>query len=68
MLSSLYFIIKWVKNIYESNDLNDCNVYESKPLKNKRTMGLNGHLSIRDSTPTSCHQVSYLHINSPIIE
>ena len=35
---------------------------------NKRPTGPNGHLSIRDSTPTSCQKGSYLHINSHIIE
>ena len=35
---------------------------------NKRPTGLNCHLSIRDLTPTSCQKVSYLYINSPIIE
>ena len=35
---------------------------------NKRPMGLNGHLSIRDFTLTSCQKGSYLYINSPIIE
>ena len=29
---------------------------------------LNGHLSIRDFTLTSCQKGSYLYINSPIIE
>ena len=33
---------------------------------NKRPMDLNGHLSIRDSTLTSCQKGSYLQINSPI--
>ena len=37
-------------------------------LKNKRPMGLNGRLSIRDFTLTSCQKDSYLYINSPIIE
>ena len=36
--------------------------------KTKGPMGLNGHLSIRDCTLTSCQKGSYLHINSPIIE
>ena len=31
-------------------------------------MGLNGPLSIRDFTLTSCQKDSYLYINSPIIE
>ena len=35
---------------------------------NKRPTGLNGHLSIRDFTLTSCQKGSYLYINSPIIE
>ena len=35
---------------------------------NKRPTGLNGHLSIRDFTPTSCQKGSYLYINNPIIE
>ena len=35
---------------------------------NKRPTGLNGHLSIRDFTLTSCQRGSYLDINSPIIE
>ena len=35
---------------------------------NKRPIGLNGHLHIRDFTLTSCQKGSYLHINSPIIE
>ena len=33
---------------------------------NKRLTGLNGHLSIRDLTLTSCQQGAYLHSNSPI--
>ena len=37
-------------------------------LANKRPTGLNGHLSIRDSTLTSCQKGTYLHINSYIIE
>ena len=37
-------------------------------LSGHHTMGLNGHLSIRDCTPTSCQKGSNLHINSPIIE
>ena len=36
--------------------------------RNKRPTGLNGHLSIRDFTLTSCQKGSYLYINSPIIE
>ena len=36
--------------------------------KNKRPTGLNGHLSIRDFTLTSCQKGSYLYINSPIKE
>ena len=39
-----------------------------KPKKEKRPNGLNGHLSIRDSTLTSCQKGSYLHINRTIIE
>ena len=35
---------------------------------NKRPTGLNGHLSIRDFTLTSCQKGSYLYINSPIIK
>ena len=35
---------------------------------NKRPTGLNGHLSIRDFTLTSCRKGSYLYINSPIKE
>ena len=35
---------------------------------NKRPTGLNGHLSIRDFTLTSCQKGSYLYINNPIIE
>ena len=34
----------------------------------KRPTCLNGHLSIRDFTLTSCQKGAYLHINSPIIE
>ena len=34
----------------------------------KRPTGLNGHLSIRDFTLTSCQKGSYLNINSPIKE
>ena len=34
----------------------------------KRTTDLNGHLSIRDSTVTSCQKGSHLHINRPLIE
>ena len=34
----------------------------------KRPTGLNGHLSIRDFTLTSCQRSSYLHINRSIIE
>ena len=37
-------------------------------LDNKRPTCLNGHLSIRDFTLTSCQKGSYLYINSPIIE
>ena len=37
-------------------------------LLNKRPTGLNGHLSIRDFTLTSCQKGSYLYINVPIIE
>ena len=40
----------------------------SKQIFNKRPTGLNGHLSIRDFTLTSCQKGSYLYINSPIIE
>ena len=36
--------------------------------KNKRPSGLNGHLSIRDFTLTSCQRCSYLYINSPVID
>ena len=36
--------------------------------KNKRLLGLNRHLSIRDSTTTSCQKGSYLNVNRPIIE
>ena len=39
-----------------------------KPKKEKRPNGLNGHLSIRDSTLTSCQKGSYWHISCPIIE
>ena len=39
-----------------------------KAFKNKRSTGLNGHLSIRDFTLTSCQKGSYLYINSPNIE
>ena len=39
-----------------------------KSYLNKRPTGLNGHLSIRDFTLTSCQKGSYLYINSPIIE
>ena len=35
---------------------------------NRRPKGLNGHLSIRDSTLTSCQNGSYLYIRYPIIE
>ena len=35
---------------------------------NKRPTGLYSHLSIRDSSLTSCLKGSYLHINNPIIE
>ena len=34
--------------------------------ENKKLIGLNGHLSIKDSTLTSCQNGSYLHTNSPI--
>ena len=45
------------------------NIERHATLKeNKRPMGLNNHLSIRDSTLTSCKKGSYLHINSPSIE
>ena len=37
-------------------------------MNNKRPTGLNGHLSIRDFTLTSCQKGSYLYINIPIIE
>ena len=37
-------------------------------FSNKRPTGLNGHLSIRDLTLTSCQKGSNLYINSPIIE
>ena len=37
-------------------------------LKNKRPTGLNGHLSIRYFTLTSCQKGSYLHKKGPIIE
>ena len=37
-------------------------------LKNKRPTCLNSHLSIRDSTLTSCQKGSYFHIYRPIIE
>ena len=33
---------------------------------NKRPKGLNGHLSIRDFTLSSCQKGAYLHINRPI--
>ena len=33
-----------------------------------RPTGLNGHLIIRDSTPTSCQKGSYLHNDSPVIQ
>ena len=36
--------------------------------KNEKPICLNGHLSIRDFTLTSCQKSSYLYINSPIIE
>ena len=36
--------------------------------EDKRPSGLNGHLSIRDFSLTSCQRGSYLYINSPIIE
>ena len=41
-------------------------ILKNTPL-NKRTTGLNGHLSIRDFTLNSCQKGAYLHINSPII-
>ena len=37
-------------------------------ILNKRPPVLNGHLNIRDSTPSSSQKDPYLHINSPIIE
>ena len=40
----------------------------SDVMKYKRPTGLNGHLSIRDFTLTSCQKGAYLYINSPIIE
>ena len=35
---------------------------------NKRPKGVDGHLSIKDSSLTSCQKGSYLHISCPIIE
>ena len=37
-------------------------------VNKQETYGLHVHLSIRDSTLTSCQKGSYLHINSCIIE
>ena len=47
-----------------------CKVWLNWPIgsQDKRPTGLNGHLSIRDFTLTSCQKGSYLYINSPIIE
>ena len=42
--------------------LNQLNFSSARPT------GLNGHLIIRDSTPTSCQKGSYLHNDSPVIE
>ena len=39
-----------------------------KFTQDKRPTGLKDHLSIRDSTLTSCQKGSYLHINGIIIE
>ena len=41
---------------------------ETQRHLNKRPMVLNGHLSIRNSTLTSCQKDSYFHINRLIIE
>ena len=42
--------------------LNQLNFSSARPT------GLNGHLIIRDSTPTSCQKGSYLHNDRPVIE
>ena len=47
---------------------NLCLIMRVLELINKRATGLNGHLSIRDFTLTSCQKGSYLYINRPMIE
>ena len=48
-----------LENFFEQNFID---------MSNKRSTGLNGHLSIQDFARTSCQRGSYLYINSPIIE
>ena len=59
---SLYLFVKQKKNKIPSYN-NEVNKQETK-----LPICLNGHLSIKDSTLTSCQEGSYLNINSPIIE
>ena len=68
-----YFVGHSIKSI-NNHSLGSGNLYSTfqkakkKFKKNKRPTGLNGHLSIKDFTPTSCQKGSYLYINNPIIE
>ena len=58
--------------VLDTHDIADPKVVQTvrntEQIGNKRPTGLNGHLSIRDFTLTSCQKGSYLYINSPIIE
>ena len=67
----------WVKGVQVCSNEVSClfsrgdnfvNCENTSTKFNKRPTGLNGHLSIRDFTLTSCQKGSYLYINSPIIE
>ena len=60
--------IGWMEIYLYSLVLGEVIQFMNKMLfsQNKRPMGLNGHLRIRDCTLTSCQKGSYLHINSPI--
>ena len=46
--------------------ISTCQANFCRLAENKRPTGLNGHLSIRDYTLTSCQKDSCLYINSPI--
>ena len=75
---NLLVVLKTIRNhaYKHRNPHQMCNLSHLKDEKfiyhnkrhNKRHKGLNRHLSIRDSTMTSCQKSSYLHISCPIIQ